>query len=184
MKITENNSLTLAMNPASALYSAIIASKEEKTPVKIDRRALSESAVKYFDAYRADVESLQSAASALAASAIALHEDARRDEFIAAVSNTLRRVYARVGLSETIARGEVDAILTFVGDIRADKLTGKRTFVPAGDVTFRKKLEVFLAIRGLNESVEDKEARDAAKLAARQARKEARKAARKAAANA
>ena len=183
MTITTANATTLSLNPSAALYSAIIASKEEKTAVKIDRRALSESAVKYFDAYRADVEKLQRAASALAASAIALHEDARRDEFAAAVSNALKAVYARVGLSDTIARGEIDAVLTFVGDIRADKLTGKRTFVPAGDQTFRKKLEVFLAIRGLNESVEDKEARDAAKLAARAARKAARKAA-KAAANA
>ena len=183
MTITTANATTLSLNPSAALYSAIIASKEEKTAVKIDRRALSESAVKYFDAYRADVEKLQRAASALAASAIALHEDARRDEFAAAVSNALKAVYARVGLSETIARGEIDAVLTFVGDIRADKLTGKRTFVPAGDQTFRKKLEVFLAIRGLNESVEDKEACDAAKLAARAARKAARKAA-KAAANA
>lgn len=171
----ENNVTVIAS--INALVALMIANRSSSRPLTIAKDA--PKANKFaFKLYKEAVEAIENRASDVVSTSISdiVSPDARtcyRNGLKNAITNFWKMLHLPV--SEA-SESDVDSIIAIVGDIRIDKLSGKRTFIPAGASSFRKKFEVLIAIRAEGETPQAREAREAARKERNRAKRAADKA--------
>ena len=176
-------SLVIVSTPVNALVNAMIENRTNSRPLSIPKDAPKASKTA-FASYKSMVNDIENRASDVVSTSISdiVSPDARtcyRNGLKKAISKFWEAL--RLPVSQA-SESDIDTIIAIVGDVRMDKLSGKRTFISAGDNSFRKKLEVIVAVRAEGETPQAREARETARIERNRAKREAEKA-KKAASN-